>query len=170
MRRRGDREGIDLLPINNNSIGDDAPLYFGSGNVWKIQYQTDDANANCLACIGPEGGATDVPVIVIGDVTTEKDLTFFNGVTEPTLAVLSDDAATYTAINAQGIILASGGIISSAGDIVFSPGGLASSGIIGRGSTDTDITYLMLKNADGEICYLYPNATQDALTVSNTKP
>ena len=39
-----------------------------------------------------------------------------------------------------------------------------------NGVTDTDITYITLKNADGEICYIYPNATQTDIIVSATKP
>lgn len=41
---------------------------------------------------------------------------------------------------------------------------------IGRGETDTDITYLKMFNADGEACYVYPNADQNDITVSATKP
>lgn len=39
-----------------------------------------------------------------------------------------------------------------------------------RGETDTDITGLILHNADGEACYVYPNATQDDIIVSSTRP
>lgn len=39
-----------------------------------------------------------------------------------------------------------------------------------RGDSDTDITYIALYNSDGEKCYIYPNATQDGITVSGTKP
>lgn len=40
----------------------------------------------------------------------------------------------------------------------------------GRGTTDTDITYIRLKNADGESAYVFPNATQDGITVQSTRP
>ena len=63
-----------------------------------------------------------------------------------------------------------GEIFWSGGDFVFHPGGDADSSILGKGATDTDITYWRLQNADGEACYIYPNATQDAIVVSNTKP
>jgi len=41
---------------------------------------------------------------------------------------------------------------------------------IGRGTTDTDITFIALRNASGTKCYIYPNATGDGITVSTTKP
>lgn len=41
---------------------------------------------------------------------------------------------------------------------------------IGRGTTDTDIVYLRLKNADGESAYVFPNASQDGITVQATRP
>lgn len=41
---------------------------------------------------------------------------------------------------------------------------------LGRGETDTDITYLALKNASGVTCYIYPDAAGTAITVSATKP
>ncbi|MEZ5935825.1 MAG: hypothetical protein R3F54_28730 [Alphaproteobacteria bacterium] len=43
-------------------------------------------------------------------------------------------------------------------------------GAIGRGTTDTDVVYLRLKNADGEACFIYPNATQDGIVVQATRP
>ncbi|OWJ67443.1 hypothetical protein [Inquilinus limosus] len=42
--------------------------------------------------------------------------------------------------------------------------------IFGRGATDTDITWLALRNATGVLTYIYPNATADGVTVANTKP
>ena len=40
----------------------------------------------------------------------------------------------------------------------------------GRGTTDTDVVYLLLRNADGEVSYIYPNATQNGIVVQATKP
>jgi hypothetical protein len=42
--------------------------------------------------------------------------------------------------------------------------------VLGRGVTDTDITYLALRNANGTKCYIYPNATGNGIVVSTTKP
>lgn len=41
---------------------------------------------------------------------------------------------------------------------------------IGRGATDTDITYIALRNASGTKVYIYPDAAGTAVTVSTTKP
>ncbi|MFW9873324.1 MAG: hypothetical protein ACFFG0_09495 [Candidatus Thorarchaeota archaeon] len=41
---------------------------------------------------------------------------------------------------------------------------------IGRGTTDTNITYISLYNTDGELCYVYPNADQNGIVVSGAKP
>jgi hypothetical protein len=40
----------------------------------------------------------------------------------------------------------------------------------GTGATDTDITYIALRNATGQKCYVYPNGAGNAITVSTTKP
>jgi len=42
--------------------------------------------------------------------------------------------------------------------------------ILGRGETDDEITYLALRNEQGELTYIYPNAAQNGVTVSGTKP
>lgn len=42
--------------------------------------------------------------------------------------------------------------------------------ILGRGTTDTDITFIALRNANGVLAYIYPNSTPDGVTVSTTKP
>jgi hypothetical protein len=60
----------------------------------RLLWETADANANELCLVLPEGGATDVPVFVIGDTTLlNKDLGLFNGVTSPTVAVVDGTAA-----------------------------------------------------------------------------
>lgn len=41
---------------------------------------------------------------------------------------------------------------------------------IGRGTTDTDVVYLALRNSDGELAYIFPNALQTGITVQATKP
>ena len=42
--------------------------------------------------------------------------------------------------------------------------------LVGVGTVDTDITYLRMKNADGETVYIYGNADQNGITVSGTAP
>ena len=41
---------------------------------------------------------------------------------------------------------------------------------IGRGTTDTDVVYIALRNTDGELAYIFPNATQNGITVQAAKP
>jgi len=41
---------------------------------------------------------------------------------------------------------------------------------VGRGTTDTDVVYLQLRNADGEVAYIYPTALQTGIIVQATKP
>ena len=59
--------------------------------------------------------------------------------------------------------------IKSTGNIVFK-WATGVEAMLGRGETDTDITYIALYNADGEKCYIYPNTDQDDIVVSGTKP
>ncbi len=40
----------------------------------------------------------------------------------------------------------------------------------GRGVTDTEITYIALRNSNGTKCYLYPNAAGTGITVTTVKP
>jgi hypothetical protein len=41
---------------------------------------------------------------------------------------------------------------------------------LGRGTTDTDITYLGLRNANGTKCYIYPNAAGNGIVVTTIQP
>lgn len=41
---------------------------------------------------------------------------------------------------------------------------------VGRGTTDPDITYMALRNANGTKCYIYPDAAGTGIVVSTTKP
>ena len=41
---------------------------------------------------------------------------------------------------------------------------------LGRGVTDTDITYIAIRNANGDMCYIYPSDTGKGIKVSTTKP
>jgi hypothetical protein len=59
-------------------------------------WETADANANCILMTMPEGGTVDVPVFVIGDSTCfNKDLGWFNGSTQPNIALIDDDADSW---------------------------------------------------------------------------
>ena len=40
----------------------------------------------------------------------------------------------------------------------------------GNGTTDSDITYVKLTNADGEVTYIHGNADQNAIVVTGSRP
>lgn len=42
--------------------------------------------------------------------------------------------------------------------------------IIGRGTTDTDITFIALRNSAGNLIYISPNTAGTGLDVSSTRP
>ncbi|MBI4035252.1 MAG: carbohydrate binding domain-containing protein, partial [Candidatus Chisholmbacteria bacterium] len=100
-------ESSDTVTINGQIAGastvtggstfnDDVKLSFGTGGPADILWETADANANELIVVFDEGGSVDVPVVVVGDASIDNvDLGFFNGVTDPSIAVVSDDAGDY---------------------------------------------------------------------------
>ncbi len=69
----------------------------GTASIFPL---TKDANAFVLAIIFPEGGDPDVPVLVVGDITADKDLGFFDGVTEPGIAIINDAGDAYVKLDA----------------------------------------------------------------------
>jgi len=50
------------------------------------------------------------------------------------------------------------------------PGAPVGGVTFGRGATDTDITFLSLRNSAGTECFIYPATAGNAITVSTTKP
>lgn len=83
------------------NLMDDIQLGFGAAA--HAQWETADANANAMVLALPEGGATDVPVYVIGTqgapTVVNADLGFFDGVTQTTLALLDADNDSYFAFD-----------------------------------------------------------------------
>lgn len=86
--------GVISLSVPSILLGDDEVLYQGAGNDTGRLYETADANALALlSYIDKTKDANNVPVFVYGDETAlNLDLGLFNGITTPTVAVLSDDA------------------------------------------------------------------------------
>lgn len=87
----------DILTINGQlHLGDDILQTFGNTSAAPnvgLSWETADADANALLLNLPAGTATDVPVFIIGDITAYSlDLGLFDGITDPGVAVLSDDA------------------------------------------------------------------------------
>lgn len=52
--------------------------------------------------------------------------------------------------------------------LIFDEKGLVK--VIGRGETNSLITYTGMYNASGTLCYIYPNAAGNGITVSTVKP
>lgn len=86
----------------SNTYLDDVSTIYGTGGPARILWETKDADANLLLILGPEGGAVDVPCVIMGDASAlDVDLGLFNGITDPCLGVLSDDQSktVYTTHN-----------------------------------------------------------------------
>lgn len=85
------------------ALTDNEDIFFGTGSLVNVSYDTSDANANCLFWQLPEGGAVDVPVFAIGAVTGAAmigtDLGLFNGITQTTLAIVDADNDSYIALD-----------------------------------------------------------------------
>ena len=162
-------DGSDWQVYSHTTLGDDDFAIFGG--VAKLGWETADANANALVLALPEGGATDVPVFVIGDASIlNADLGWFNGVTEPRVAVVDDDKDSYVALgftadDAAAIILggsaaltlpaltlggavAGGGQnITNLGDLTFASGkGINSALLVKNGDADDYWTMTVVSN------------------------
>ena len=72
----------------------DAFMFFGAAAY--VLWKTADANAHLLNVTFPEGGATDVPIFLVGDYSSSNtDLGFFDAIILPTVGIMSDDAGDY---------------------------------------------------------------------------
>lgn len=94
--------GTDVLTVaaTGQTIPDDILLGLGTGDTAQLIWETADANANELLLQLPAGGATDVPVLVIGDTIVNDDLGLFNGVVSTTVAIMGSTAtATGPSLN-----------------------------------------------------------------------
>lgn len=79
--------------VGGINFPDDIAAEFGTSTDASLLYETADANANELLLSLPAGDATNVPVFAIGDNTAlNLDLGLFNGITDPSIAILSNDA------------------------------------------------------------------------------
>ncbi len=77
-------------------LDDDISIAFGTSSDTLFLWETADADANEMIMAMPEGGVTNVPVLVVGDASiVNANLGFFNGITDPTIALVSDDAGDY---------------------------------------------------------------------------
>jgi len=91
-----------LTLINTTFLaGDDIALSFGAGDDSRILYETADANAKAMIWALPHTSedANNVPVLVLGDKDiVNVNLGFFNGITEPALAMVNSARDAYMRI------------------------------------------------------------------------
>lgn len=81
------------------TYGDDVVLGLGAPDA-KFLWETADANANKLLLELPAGGATNVPVVVIGDTLVNDDPAIYDGVVSTTVGIHGSTAtATGPAIH-----------------------------------------------------------------------
>lgn len=151
--------------VQNLFLADDDEIRFGntsSAPNSRFLYETADANANALTLILPAGGVVDVPVFVIGDDTAfGVDLGFFNGVTDPSVAVLSNDATKYVRMAHNGTNAA---LLTSSGSFDFN-----SNLVFSTGTAVTATNYTVGRNAAGtnQLAFNVPTAASFNWTVNN---
>lgn len=71
--------------------------------------------------------------------------------------------------DAGNLIFEETGNIQAASEVIFR----FATGVelaIGRGTTDTDIMAVRMRNADGETAYIFPDADQTGITVQASRP
>ena len=76
------------------TVPDDILLAVGTSSDARISWDTTDANANEMLIQLPAGGATNVPVIAIGQSIESVDLGLYNGVVDPRIAIFGVGAVT----------------------------------------------------------------------------
>jgi len=80
---------------------DNDALFYGSGKDSGMMYDISDANAHLLKTDFLAGGANHVPVHAYGVDIFDRDLTFFNGETQPQVAVVDLDRDSYVELGFQ---------------------------------------------------------------------
>lgn len=133
---------------------DDSPLSLGASQDIKLLWETADANANAAILVLPEGGATDVPVFIVGDSSLlNKDLGLYDGITEPTFAVVNSSATAAVELNSFSLLFGGNGAMS------------ATDYMIARNS---DATNLMNFNVPTGASYEFGVNDVSAFTLSST--
>ena len=83
--------GIDYHS-DPDAVSADEPMELGPVS---LEWDTVDANAEHLKFSFPAGSGTQVPVVTVGVGVKDVDLTYFNGSTEPAVAVIDADRDSY---------------------------------------------------------------------------
>lgn len=85
--------------VTNPILSDDSTLIFGTGSDAVILYETADANAKALVFGLPHTteDANNVPIAIFGDKDIiNVNLGFFDGITQPAVAVVDADRDSFT--------------------------------------------------------------------------
>ncbi len=91
---------FNVLTGSNLVVRDDCNLGLGTGSTVILAFDTTDLNANELVLQLPAGGATDVPVLAIGQSIKGVNLGLYDGVVDPTIALFGVGAvATSTKLD-----------------------------------------------------------------------
>lgn len=139
------RDGGQSTISSPQTFLDDVPLKFGTGGTVSLLWETADANANALLLAFPEGGAVDVPVFIVGDASAlNVDLALLDGITDPTVAILSDDQSKVLKLSHSGSTAVYN---SSSGGHYFYTAGAFSGGVDANGLRTSNDKSLILGTA-----------------------
>lgn len=76
---------------NDMYITDDQPFAFGSSQDVRMQFERADTDARALISFTPEGDASYTTTFIYGDASINNvDLGWFNGIIDPSIAIVSD--------------------------------------------------------------------------------
>jgi len=81
------------IPVNLR-LNDTALLTLGIADDVQMSWNIADANANAFHLSLPAGDATNVPVVAIGQGVSGQDLGLFDGIVDPTVALIGTGAVT----------------------------------------------------------------------------
>ena len=130
---------------------DSIEVLFGNSDDIRMSYEAGDANAKAFYIGLPTVSvdANDVPLAIFGanDIVSNPNLGFFNGITEPTIAVVNPGRDAYVSLDA--------------GDVNGSPVG---NGLYFKAAADEDINLLKL-SVTGTPTIIY-DLSNDAFAVS----
>jgi hypothetical protein len=177
--------GVSLV-VSLSVVGED-----GSGNtaiavgerVYKdgAAYNADDANGDMIGyALGAveSGATTSIDVALTGQAVNLLLSGAITGSSATISGALAANSAAITAALTAGSADIGGDITLESDDVLANPSAdlvqvqLDTDKEVGFfvGTTDADITGITARNENGTLCYIYPNATGDGITVSTSAP
>ncbi|KKL98689.1 hypothetical protein LCGC14_1821930 [marine sediment metagenome] len=106
-------------------------------------------------------------------LTTESDQLCIDNTNTTTPLIQGNFSTDSLTANAFEFLVPSGTAVMHAANITdnwTTQAGGTTSSEIDRGASDTDITYIALRNADGTLVYIYPNPSGEGVHASTAKP